>query len=124
MTFFHRLSIRSKSRQSGWIMLEVMLCLALFAVVLRVSQQQIEGQWQSVQRAEERRKRYENTLKQAAMTQLVGSVSWLEETPASVKIDYPDCLQCTGSQLQHWFYATLHFLPDSTAFALAEEDGQ
>ena len=93
MTFFHRLSIRSKSRQSGWIMLEVMLCLALFAVVLRVSQQQIEGQWQSVQRAEERRKRYENTLKQAAMTQLVGSVSWLEKTPASVKIDYPDCLQ-------------------------------
>lgn len=124
MTFFQRLSIRSKSRQRGWIMLEVMLCLALFAVVLRVSQQQTEGQWQSVQRAEEQRKRQDNALKQAAMAQLVGSVSWLEGSPESVKIDYPDCLQCTGSQLQNWFYATQHFLPDSTALALAEEDVQ
>ncbi|BDX03372.1 hypothetical protein MACH16_21200 [Marinomonas pontica] len=124
MTFLHRLSIHSKSRQSGWILLEVMLCLVLFAVVLRVSQQQTQGQWQSVQRAEERRKSYDNTLKQAAMAQLVGSVSWLEGSPEVVKIEYPDCLQCTGSQLQNWFYATQYFFPESTVLALAEEDAQ
>ena len=45
-----------KSRSKGWIMLEVVLCLALFAVVLSVLQRQGTAQWQSLQRTEAQRK--------------------------------------------------------------------
>jgi len=34
----------SKTRQHGWIMLEVVLCLALFSVVLHLAQRQNEAQ--------------------------------------------------------------------------------
>jgi len=98
----------SKSRQQGWMMIEVILCLALFSIVLHLAQRQSEAQWQSVQLAEEQRKRFENQQKQIAMTQLVGEVSWVKEGKTELDLDYPSCQSCNGSQLHGWFRASLH----------------
>jgi hypothetical protein len=102
-------------------MLEVILCLALFAVVLQVVQHQSAAQWQSVQQAEVQRKLDENQQKQAAMAQLVGSVSWLNKPKISPDEGYPDCQKCTGSELRNWFHASQHFMSESAALGLTEE---
>lgn len=91
--------------QRGWIMLEVIVCLALFAVVLKVVQHQSETQWHTIQQAETYRKNQENRQKQDAMKQLVGSVSWLTDPHSATPSEYPDCQLCTGDQLKQWFYA-------------------
>ncbi|MGO2512750.1 type IV pilus modification PilV family protein [Marinomonas polaris] len=111
----------SKPRQKGWIMLEVILCLALFAVVLLVLQRQSSAQWQSVQQTEEHRKLHENQQKQAAMAQLTGSLIWLD-AQSSPNEGYPDCQKCTGNELKNWFHASQHFLFESTTLTLSEED--
>lgn len=90
----------------GWIMLEVILCLALFALVLQVAQHQSETQWHTLQQAEIYRQNMENQQKQASMRQLMGAESWLSKTPNSPTQGYPDCQVCTGDQLKQWFYAT------------------
>ncbi|WP_212655351.1 hypothetical protein [Marinomonas sp. CT5] len=102
----------SGGKQKGWIMVEVILCLALFAIVLSVSQQQSETQWQSLQRADNERKQQENQQKQQAMLRLVGSVSWLTDPQDNkdIKAPYPDCQTCRGNQLREWFYASQHSL--------------
>ncbi|WP_156924873.1 hypothetical protein [Marinomonas ushuaiensis] len=97
-----------KSRQQGWMTIEVILCLALFSVVLHLAQRQSEAQWQSVQLAEEHRKRFENQQKQIAMTQLVGDVLWVKEDKTELELDYPSCQSCSSRQLQDWFRASLH----------------
>lgn len=101
-------NLRSRQRQQGWMMIEIILCLALFSVVLHLAQRQSEAQWQSVQLAEEQRKRFENQQKQTAMTQLVGDVSWVKDDNAELGLAYPNCQSCSGSQLQDWFHAALH----------------
>lgn len=111
----------SKPRQKGWIMLEVILCLALFAVVLLAVQRQSEAQWQSVQLADTQGKLEENQQKQAAMTQLVGSVAWLNTAKTSPDEGYPDCQKCTGNELKNWFYASQHALSESAVLGLSEE---
>ena len=111
----------SKPRQKGWIMLEVILCLALFAGVLHLVQRQSEVQWQSVQQAEVQRKLDENHQKQAAMVQLVGSVTWLDMPNNLSNEAYPDCQKCTGNELKNWFHASQHFLPESSVLSLSEE---
>ncbi len=111
----------SKPRQKGWIMLEVILCLALFAVVLLAVQRQSAAQWQSVQLVDTQSKLDENQQKQAAMAQLVGSVAWLNKPKISPDEGYPDCQKCTGSELRNWFHATQHFLPESAALNLNDE---
>ena len=116
--FMQRLS---KPRQKGWITLEVILCLTLFAVVLLAVQRQSAAQWQSVQQAEVQRKLDENQQKQAAMAQLVGSVAWLNSPTNSHKEEYPDCQKCKGSDLKNWFHASQHFLPESALLSLREE---
>ena len=98
----------SKSRQQGWMMIEIILCLALFSVVLHLAQRQSEAQWQSVQLAEEQRKHVENQQKQTSMTQLVGDVSWVKDDNVELGITYPNCESCRGSQLQDWLHASLH----------------
>lgn len=108
---FIRLSTKrlpSKRQQQGWMMIEVILCLVLFSVVLHLVQGQNEAQWQSVQLAEEQRKRFENQQKQTTMTQLVGGVSWVKDDSAALSLAYPNCQSCSGSQLQDWFHASLH----------------
>lgn len=118
----HRLMNRlSRPRQKGWIMLEVILCLVLFAVVLLAVQRQSEAQWQSVQLADTQGKLEENQQKQAAMAQLVGSVVWLNTPKTSPDEGYPDCQKCTGSELKKWFYASQHFLSESAVLGLSEE---
>jgi hypothetical protein len=102
-------------------MLEVILCLALFAVVLQVVQHQSAVQWQSVQQAEAQRKFYENQQKKAAMAQLIGPIAWLDTQTNSPNEEYPDCQSCTGSELKNWFYASQHFLPESAKSSLSEE---
>jgi type II secretory pathway pseudopilin PulG len=104
MNRFCSASMLVTQRQRGWIMLEVILCLALFAVVLHVSQRQSEMQWQSLQQAQEQRKRHENEQKRVAMMQLVGPVAWINQQPDTSSQAYPDCQKCTGSQLEQWFY--------------------
>ena len=111
----------SMPKSRGWIMLEVILCLALFAVVLHLVQRQSEVQWQSVQQAEDQRKRYENQQKQAAMMQLVGRLAWLDTPKKSSDEVYPDCQKCTGNELKNWFYASQHFLPESSSLSLTKE---
>ncbi len=111
----------SEPRQKGWIMLEVILCLALFAVVLLAVQRQSEAQWQSVQLADTQGKLQENQQKQAAMTQLVGSVAWLDTPKILHKEEYPDCQKCTGNELKNWFYASQHVLSESAVLGLSEE---
>ncbi|MGO2232423.1 hypothetical protein B6N13_04485 [Marinomonas sp. UCMA 3892] len=101
-------------------MLEVILCLALFAVVLHVVQRQSEVQWQSIQQAEEHRKLHENQQKQAAMAQLTGSLTWLDGQNSPHE-EYPDCQKCTGNELKNWFHASQHFLFESTILTLSEE---
>ncbi|RBP77920.1 hypothetical protein [Marinomonas rhizomae] len=110
-----------KSRSKGWIMLEVVLCLALFAVVLSVLQRQGTAQWQSLQRTEAQRKLDENQQKQAAMRLLIGPAAWLD-TQSSTNEDYPDCRLCTGHELKNWFRASQYVLPESTVLTLREED--
>jgi len=95
----------SKSRQQGWMMIEVILCLALFSIVLHLAQRQSEAQWQSVQLAEEQRKRFENQQKQIAMTQLVGEVSWVKEDKTELDLDYPSCQSCNGAWMVSRFFA-------------------
>ncbi|NLQ18422.1 hypothetical protein HGG82_12435 [Marinomonas sp. M1K-6] len=94
-------------QQKGWIAIEVMLCLLLFAVVLHLAQRQTHAQWHSVQQLERQKKQQENTQKQQAMQQLIGNVAWLEEDE-SVKRAYPRCQQCTGDEFKNWFYAIQH----------------
>lgn len=107
------LSIRflSPSHQRGWIMLEVILCLALFAVVLHLAQRQNQVQWHAIQKMEAQRNRQENQQKQAAMVALTGSSSWLSDQE---KKAYPDCQTCSGSQLEGWFYGSLHRVSNAT----------
>lgn len=101
------LSIRflSPSHQRGWIMLEVIICLALFAVVLHLAQRQNQVQWHAIQQIETQRNQQENQQKQAAMVVLTGSSSWLSDQGQKA---YPDCQTCAGSQLEDWFYGALH----------------
>jgi len=80
-------------RQQGWVMIEVVLCLGLFAVVLHLAQRQNEAHWQSIQLVEERLKIQENQHKQAAMTALTGSLSWLS--------DYENLLNQGSSNQEH-----------------------
>ncbi|GAA0231137.1 MAG: type II secretory pathway component PulJ [Marinomonas primoryensis] len=100
----------SKTRQHGWIMLEVVLCLALFSVVLHLAQRQNEAHWRSTQQLEEQRKNHENQQKQAAMEALTGSAAWLNNQESSLNQAYPDCQKCSENQLKRWFYASQHDL--------------
>jgi cell division protein FtsB len=104
-------------RQRGWILLEVILCLSLFAVVLHVVQRQTETQWHLFQQIEQDRQQGDYEQKRAAMTQLVGSAAWLNHPQESIKQGYPDCQKCTGDQLAQWFQT----LPSSSASAPLEE---
>ncbi|MBD5770079.1 hypothetical protein [Marinomonas colpomeniae] len=102
-----------KRRLQGWMMMEVIICLALLAVVLHLVQSQSEVQWQSIQLAEEQRKISENKTKQQAMVQLTGSISWRDNSNITFNSGYPDCQLCRGNQLERWFYASQHINPDS-----------
>lgn len=106
----------SKRQQQGWITAEVILCLVLFSIVLHLAQRQSEVQWQSIQLAEEQRKRVENQQKQTAMRHLIGDVAWIKDDNVELNLAYPNCQSCGGSQLQDWFYASLH------AFSAEESD--
>jgi uncharacterized protein YlxW (UPF0749 family) len=112
-------NLGSRRNQKGWMMIEVLLCLALLAVVLHLAQGQSEVQWQSIQLAEEQRKLEENQQKQAAMVTLTDSVSWLSESNDQTNRTYPDCQQCTGNQLESWFYASQQSVSD-----VNQEDGE
>ena len=117
MKTLHCSNLKSRQNQQGWMMLEVLLCLALLAVVLHLAQGQSEAQWQSIQLAEEQRKLEENQQKQASMATLMnstlaGSISWLSDNNSQTNLAYPDCQQCTNSQLEQWFYASQHDLSD------------
>lgn len=102
-----------KRRLQGWMMMEVILCLALLAVVLQFVQGQSETQWQAIQLMEEKRKIDENTAKQEAMVQLAKSSSWLNDSNVVLSSGYPDCLLCRGSQLKHWFDTSQHIVPSN-----------
>ncbi|MGO2354767.1 MAG: hypothetical protein ACTH58_08535 [Marinomonas foliarum] len=112
-----------RQKQRGWIMLEVILCLALFSVVLYVAQRQNAAQWQSTQQANEQLKHTENEQKQASMAQLTGSVNWLGNTQKPLNQTYPDCQRCSGSDLKRWFQASLHHLPES-AVVTSKQEGE
>lgn len=104
-------------------MLEVVLCLALFSVVLLVLQRQSAAQWQSLQQAEAQRQLDENQQKQVAMAQLTGSAAWLD-VQNSPNDAYPDCHTCSGNELKTWFHASQHSLPESMVLTLTEEGAQ
>lgn len=104
-------------------MLEVVLCLALFAVVLLVLQRQSAAQWQSLQQAEAQRQLDENQQKQVAMAQLTGSAAWLD-AQNSPNDTYPDCQACSGNELKNWFHASQHSLSESMVLTLTEEGAQ
>ncbi|MCS7486166.1 MULTISPECIES: hypothetical protein [Marinomonas] len=110
-------------RQRGWIMLEVMLCLSLFAVVLNVLQRQSETQWHLFQQTEEHRKQSDYEQKHAAMIQLVGSVAWLNHQQETTKQGYPDCQKCTGDQLAQWFHSSQTDTLDRHS-SLSSEEGE
>lgn len=103
----------SYKTQQGWIMLEVTLCLALLAFVLQLAQVQSQTQWQSIQLAEQQRKLGENQQKQERMEKLVVERSWSAEGDSQDSDSYPECQQCTGSQLERWFYASQHELSET-----------
>lgn len=94
-------------------MLEVTLCLALLAFVLHLAQVHSQTQWQSIQLAEQQRKLEENQQKQERMEKLVVERSWSADDDSQDSNSYPECLQCTGSQLERWFYASQHDLSDT-----------
>lgn len=111
----------TKQRSKGWILLEVVLCLTLFAVVLFVLQRQSTTLWQSLQQADIQRKIEENQQKQMAMKQLIGLEAWLETTNNLSKVEYPDCQTCTGEEFKKWFQASQYILSESTTLTLSEE---
>ena len=111
----------TKQRSKGWILLEVVLCLTLFAVVLFVLQRQSTTHWQSLQQADIQRKIEENHQKQMAMIQLIGLEAWLETTNNLSKVEYPDCQTCTGEEFKKWFQASQYILSESTTLTLSEE---
>lgn len=117
----HETHLRQK--RGGWIMLEVLFCLALFSVVLYAAQYQSSAQWQITQRVNEQLKQTENEQKQASMAQLTGSVSWLDNIQTSLNQTYPDCQRCTGNGFKRWFQASLHHLPES-AVAAPKQEGE
>tara|TARA_R110001583_G_scaffold71586_1_gene201498 strand:+ start:496 stop:858 length:363 start_codon:yes stop_codon:yes gene_type:complete len=98
----------SKTSQQGWIMLEVVLCLALLSVVLHLAQRQNEAHWRSIQQLEEQRKSHENQQKQTAMKTLTGSAAWLNNQEDLFNQAYPNCQKCSENQLKRWFYASQH----------------
>ncbi|MFT2096997.1 hypothetical protein ACMUMQ_01455 [Marinomonas sp. 2405UD66-6] len=103
----------SRKSQQGWIMLEVTLCFALLAFVLHLVQVQSQTQWQSIQLAENQRKLEENQQKQALMEMLVVERNWSADDDSQDSDSYPECQECTGSQLERWFYASQHDLSET-----------
>ena len=103
----------SRKSQQGWIMLEVTLCLVLLAFVLHLAQVQSQTQWQSIQLAENQRKLEENQQKQALMEMLVVERNWSADDDSQDSDSYPECKECTGSQLERWFYASQHDLSET-----------
>ena len=102
-----------RQKQGGWIMLEVLFCLALFSLVLYAAQYQSSAQWQITQRANERLKYVENQQKQVTMVKLIGPVSWLDNIHKTPSQTYPDCQQCSNNDLKLWLQASLHYVPQS-----------
>lgn len=100
-------SSKAKFEQRGWVMMEVILCLALFAAVLHVVQRQSSAHWQTIEYAQQQQKRAHNQQKQALMAKLTGSSVWLNQEAESAR-SYPDCQTCRGDQLERWFQAALY----------------
>ncbi|MBJ7539105.1 hypothetical protein [Marinomonas transparens] len=105
MTSHASFSLLTQKSQTGWIMVEMVLCLALLAVVLHLAQRQSANQWQSIQVAEQQRQYRESQYKQAQMKSLTGSDNGLNGDNTTNKADYPSCQLCTGDDLIKWFNA-------------------
>lgn len=108
------------SLQQGWVMIEIILCLALLSVVLYAAQRQSEYHWQSIQLAQQAQKQADNHRKQAIMKQLTGSAAWLDRDKADYP-SYPNCQLCKESQLKAWFYASLYPV---TEYPVADDKGR
>ncbi|MBR7888978.1 hypothetical protein J9B83_08455 [Marinomonas sp. A79] len=96
-----------RSQQGGWVMMEVILCLALFAVVLSVAQRQSTSHWQTIEYAQQQQKRADNQQKQTVMARLTGFSEWQSKEPDQ-DVAYPSCQICRGDQLAIWFQAALY----------------
>lgn len=108
----------------GWIAVEVILSLALLALVLEITQRQMVQQWQSIQQSQADRARQQNHNKQEAMVALTGDDRWRELDDALPSTQYPACQKCSGDAFFAWFRATQHSVSASIMIDDAAQDHQ
>ena len=97
---------RSKHNQQGWMLLEVMLCLALLSFVLVMLQKQQQIQWQSLAQLQSNDDQEQVQEQIELLNSLMDSPNWLSgvSPPSSSKTNsYPNCDLCRGADFQRWF---------------------
>ncbi|MEO9910608.1 MAG: prepilin-type N-terminal cleavage/methylation domain-containing protein, partial [Lentilitoribacter sp.] len=97
---------RGKRNQQGWMLLEVMLCLALLSIVLVMLQKQQQMQWQSLAQLQANDWQEQTQEQIELINSLLGSPSWLSHVDQLASRDtssYPDCGLCSGADFQRWF---------------------
>ena len=112
-------SLNLPQASSGWIAIEVILCLSLLAVILMVVESQTQQQWATIQLAEQSRIQRENNEKRAAYERLTGAAIPLSSISES-RTSYPNCQSCHSHDLIVWLQAIQN--PISTSVTSSEAD--
>ncbi|MGR0277559.1 type IV pilus modification PilV family protein [Marinomonas dokdonensis] len=97
---------RGKHNQQGWMLLEVMLCLALLSFVLVMLQKQQQIQWQSLAQLQSNDDQEQAQEQIELLNSLMNSPNWLSgvsSSSSSKTNSYPNCDLCGGADFQRWF---------------------
>ena len=88
------------SKNSGWLLLEVVLSLSLLALVLLVSQTQLTAHWQELQHDQQQQRQALATKERTLMRWMLQNDQWSPQNDTQLR---PACAECEGADLEQWF---------------------
>ena len=92
--------LTARSKNSAWLLLEVVLSLALLALVLFVSQAQLTAHWQELQHSQQQQRQSMATKERSLMRWLLQNKQWSPQGDSRLR---PESEVCEGADLEQWF---------------------
>lgn len=103
-------------QQQGWMLLEVMVCLALLSIILAGIEKQQQWHWQNLQQLQASHGRQHQQSQRQRLAQLMNYPLWLEPEALAKRQQgspYPTCQLCRGKDFKVWFWASLEVQPQA-----------
>ncbi|GAB3484615.1 hypothetical protein [Marinomonas epiphytica] len=92
----------TRSNIAGFLLLEMLFCLALLALVLTQMASMHSQQWQSLKRDKDSRNQQEQAKVDATLARLLGGSALLRGAQSPVS-EYPKCHFCQGQDFTLWY---------------------